>query len=185
MNAIVTVNAELILTAGSVADPDPDPDDNAGDADTAGDGSACMEGRFIDYNDYEGLDGTSEETTFEAVRSSKTTTFETGQSSKTKTTVLGMPMDELVRPPSFLLLIRLNLLQDGVLRDARHAIQHFRYTNPFDPPERGIMTYSRARLIVQEWHTLGLKYLNPYLNRYRLHGTTILRRNIDITRYFP
>ena len=30
-----------------------DPDDNAGDADTTGDGSACIEDEFIEYNNLE------------------------------------------------------------------------------------------------------------------------------------
>jgi len=65
-------------------------------------------------------------------------------------------------------------MQDGVLRDARYVIRHFCYTNPYDLPKRGIMTYSRARYIIQNWHTqAGSMYLSPYLTRYRLHGTTI------------
>jgi len=84
------------LGAGSVEDVD----DNAGDADTAGDGSACLEGRFVDCEsdldseDCEGLAGA--EATLKTTICQALEAPPVDQSSKV--TVLGMPIDHLVCP---------------------------------------------------------------------------------------
>jgi len=68
-----------------------DPDDNAGDADAAGDGSACVEEKFIEYEDHEDPPGATSE------KSSQTLLPEPEPKPKPKPTVLGMPIGDLVR----------------------------------------------------------------------------------------
>jgi hypothetical protein len=134
-----------------------------------------LEGRFFDHNDREDLAGAVSEK--DSPSQTQTSTLEVSPVRSLKAIVLGMPIDDLVCRSYSATWGLSNLMQDGVLRDARYVIQHFSYTNnPYDQPERGIMTYQRARHIVQHWHTLGSNYMKPYLTRYRLHGTTILER---------
>lgn len=70
-----------------------DPNDNAGDADATGDGSACLEDKFIEYDNPED-DGTTLE------KGSQTQlTISMNSKSKSvskKPTVLGMPIEDLV-----------------------------------------------------------------------------------------
>ena len=86
-----------IVGIGMEARADPlvveDPSDNAGDADAAGDGSACMEDMFIGYDnspDHEIHPGETSEKGFQ------TQLHVSIKSKLAKPTVLGMPMEDLV-----------------------------------------------------------------------------------------
>jgi hypothetical protein len=73
-----------------------DADDNAGDADTAGDGSACMEAEFLEYDS--NLNSDEDKSTSKDIQESMP---EEKPSSKQGTLwlLLGMPIEELVSPP--------------------------------------------------------------------------------------
>jgi hypothetical protein len=71
-----------------------DPNDNAGDADAAGDGSACLEDKFIEYDNPED-DGVIFGTTLEVSQTQLAVSIYSKSISK-KPTVLGMPIEDLV-----------------------------------------------------------------------------------------
>ena len=138
---------------------DLDADDNAGDADAAGDGSAYIGDRFVDYDNSEGPEDLP------------------GPMSEEEPSVPCAPKEDLVcfyHRVLHQLLIFEN--QDGILRDARRVIY---LTHPYDNDnmafkvDSGIMTYTWAHTILQKWDILKSKHIAPFVSRRRHLGTTI------------
>ena len=172
-------------SANGVSVIEGDADDNAGDADANGDGSACMEDQFMEY----ASGGNSKDEEDTVPRDEDSASY--GESKVlsmsmlvAKSLVCAQIHNDLYLTDFFMLL----MIQDGVLRDARYAVEHFDYEpivqNPFNKSMRprsrpqlqsepGIMTYRQARIILRSWDVTGLKFMRPYLEMWHHYGTTL------------